>query len=269
MSGKEINYEEIESELFQLHNELRTKPQNFLPKLRDLLPHFKDKIFSIPGEDPIQTFEGITAVEEAIDFLKTQKPVKELTLNEDLTKACKDHLEDIGPKGMTSHEGINGTNIGDRIEKYCEWDGSCAENMDFGFKKAENILLNMIIDDGVKERFQRFNLFNPDFQKIGIAVGPHKIYGICAIIGYCKNVRPIGTEPNDVADFISEYIKNTMNKNKKKNIFQEEDPDAPDNTVSIKIDKKSKEINGKIKKITKKIYTLSTGAQHIVEIENC
>ena len=33
MSGKEINYEEIESELFQLHNELRTKPQNFLPKI--------------------------------------------------------------------------------------------------------------------------------------------------------------------------------------------------------------------------------------------
>ena len=72
MSGKEINYEEIESELFQLHNELRTKPQNFLPKLRDLLPHFKDKVFTIPGEEPIQTFEGITAVEEAIDFLKTQ-----------------------------------------------------------------------------------------------------------------------------------------------------------------------------------------------------
>ena len=269
MSGKEINYEEIESELFQLHNELRTKPQNFLPKLRDLLPHFKDKVFTIPGEEPIQTFEGITAVEEAIDFLKSQKPVKELTLNEDISKACKDHLEDIGPKGMTSHEGINGTNIGDRIEKYCEWDGSCAENMDFGFKKAENILLNMLIDDGVKERFQRFNLFNPDFQIIGIAVGPHKIYGICAVVGFSKNLRPTGTEPNDIADFISEYIKNTMNKNKKKNIFQEEDPDAPDNTVSIKIDKKSKEINGKIKKITKKIYTLSTGAQHIVEIENC
>ena len=59
-----------------------------------------------------------------------------------------------------------------------------------------------------------------------------------------------------------------MDKNKEKNIFQEEDPDAPDNTVSIKIEKKSKEIKGKIKKITKKIYTLDTGAQHIIEIEN-
>ena len=268
MAEKENNFEEIETELFQLHNELRTKPQNFLPKLRDLLPHFKDKVFTIPGEEPIQTFEGVSAIEEAINFIKTQKPVQELTLNEEITKACRDHIEDIGPKGMTTHEGSDGSNISDRIEKYCEWDGCTAENMDFGFKKAENILLNMIIDDGVKERFQRINLFNPEFHKVGIAVGEHKIYGICAVVAYCKDVRPIGSEPNDVADFISEYIKNTMNKNKKKNIFQEEDPDAPDNTVSIKIDKKTKDFKGKIKKITKKIYTLSTGAQHIVEIEN-
>ena len=268
MHGKDINYEEIESDLFQLHNELRTNHQNFIPKLRNLLPYFKDKIFALPGEEPIQTFEGISAVEEAIDFLKSQNPISELSLNDDIKKACKDHIEDIGPKGMTTHEGSDGSNIGDRIEKYCEWDGAVAENMDFGFKKAENILLNMLIDDGVKERFQRNNLFNPMFQKIGISVGEHKLYGICTVVGYCKDVRPLGTEPNDVADFIREYIKNTMDKNKEKNIFQEEDPDAPDNTVSIKIEKKSKEIKGKIKKITKKIYTLDTGAQHIIEIEN-
>ena len=268
MTEKEINYEEIESELFQLHNELRANPQNFIPKLRNLLNTFKDKVFHIPNEDPIQTFEGVSAVEDAIRFLKTQKPVPELSLSEDITKACRVHIEDIGPKGMTTHEGSDGSNISDRVEKFCEWDGAIAENMDFGFKKAENILLNMIIDDGVKERFQRMNLFNPDFKKIGIAVGPHKDYGICAVIGYCKNVRPLGSEPNDINDFISEYIKNTMNKNKKKNIFQEEDPDAPDNTISVKVDKKSKEIKGKIKKITKKIYTLDTGAKHIIEFEN-
>ena len=105
MSVEEMNYEEIEKELFQLHNELRTKPQNFLPRLRDLLSHFKDKVFTVPEEEPIQTFEGIKAVEEAIEFIKKQKPVPELTLNDDITKACKDHIEDIGPKGMTTHEG--------------------------------------------------------------------------------------------------------------------------------------------------------------------
>ena len=84
-----------------------------------------------------------------------------------------------------------------------------------------------------------------------------------------QGVRPLGSEPNDISDFIQEYVKNTMYKKNKYNVFQEDDPDAPDNTISIKIDKTSKEINGKVIKITKKIYTLDTGAQHILEIENC
>ena len=267
--SKEINYEELEKELFHQHNELRTNPKNYLSKLRDCLNHFKDKIYHKPNEDPIQTYEGISAVKEAIQFLKNQKPVHELTLNKDISQACRDHINDIGPKGLTNHEGSTGTNIGERIEKYCEWDGATAENLDFGFKKAENILLNMIIDDGVKERFQRINLFNPEFNIIGIAAGPHKDYGICVAIGYCKAVRPLGSQPNDVSDFIREYIKNTMYNKNKKNVFQEDDPDAPENTVSIKIDKRTREICGKVKKITKKIYTLNTGAQHIIEIENC
>ena len=59
-----------------------------------------------------------------------------------------------------------------------------------------------------------------------------------------------------------------MNRTKVKNPFQEDEPDAPDNTVSLKIVKGSKTINGKVKKITKKIFSLDNGAQHIIEIED-
>ena len=96
---------------------------------------------------------------------------------------------------------------------------------------------------------------------------PHKDYGICTVIGYTKGLRALGEEATDVADFINDYIKNTMGRKRSKNAFQEDDPDAPDNTVSVKIVKATKRIKGKNKKITKKIYTLDNGAQHIVEIE--
>ena len=59
-----------------------------------------------------------------------------------------------------------------------------------------------------------------------------------------------------------------MGRKNPKNAFQEDDPDAPDNTVSVKIVKSNKKIQGKVRKITKKIYTLDNGAQHIVEIED-
>ena len=65
-----------------------------------------------------------------------------------------------------------------------------------------------------------------------------------------------------------EIIKNTMDRKKIKNPFQEDEPDAPDNTVSLKIVKGTKLIGGKKKKITKKIFSLDNGAQHIIEIED-
>ena len=266
--AKYINYEEIEEELFKQHNALRTNPQSFIPKLKEALKHFREKIYHMPDEDPIQTYEGQEAIEEAINFLKSQKPVGELIYDENISYACKDHVYDIGIKGLTTHEGSDGKNISDRIEKYCEWEGAAAENLDFGFKKAENIILNLIIDDGVKERNQRFNLFHPDFKYIGIGAGSHRDFGICVSIGYAIDVRPLGSEPKNISDFIQEYIKNTMHRKKVKNSFQEDEPDAPDNTVSLKIVKGNKLIDGKLKKITKKIFSLDNGAQHIIEIED-
>ena len=265
--SKNIDYDDIADSIFEETNKVRKNPQSYIPKLKECLNNFRDKIYHRPGEDPIQTYEGKEAFEEAIKFLKTQKATNELDYSEEISKACIDHVKDIGPKGLTKHIGSDNKNISDRIEKYCEWDGAVAESIDFGFKNPENIIINLIVCDGVKERFQRKNLFHPDLHFIGIGVGPHKDYGICTVIGYTKGLRALGEEATDVADFINDYIKNTMGRKRSKNAFQEDDPDAPDNTVSVKIVKATKRIKGKNKKITKKIYTLDNGAQHIVEIE--
>ena len=56
--------------------------------------------------------------------------------------------------------------------------------------------------------------------------------------------------------------------NKPKNAFQNDDPDAPDNTISMKIVKLTKNIKGGDRNITRKIYILSDGKQHMVEIED-
>jgi len=46
--------------------------------------------------------------------------------------------------------------------------------------------------------------------------------------------------------------------NKPKNAFQNDDPDAPDNTISMKIVKLTKNIKGEDRNITRKIYILYT-----------
>ena len=66
---------------------------------------------------------------------------------------------------------------------------------------------------------------------------------------------------------MQDYIQKTFFKRYVVNKFQEEDPDAPDDTIDIKVIKCNKIVAGKDKKITKKIYTLQDKSLHIMEIE--
>jgi hypothetical protein len=272
-----INYEGIEQEIFKEHNELRKNPKSYIEKLQNSLKFYNNYILLKEGEIPIPTYEGVEGVNNSINFLQNQKPVPELIYSKELSLSCKDILNDIGPKGLVSHEGTEIKNIYNRLEQYCDWDGAIAENLDFGFKNPENIIMNMIIDDGDENRYQRKNLFYPDFKYVGIAVGPHRDYGYCVVIEYALNIRERGTQHINVDNFIKTNVKikledenNKEEENNKKvinNPFQDGDPDAPDNTISLRVEKEEKEVNGKIIKITKKIFTLDDDSQHIVEIE--
>ena len=272
-----INYEEIEQEIFKKQNELRKDPKSYIEKLQNSLKFYNNYILLKEGETPIPTYEGVEGVKNAINFLQNQKPVPELIYSKEISLSCKAILNDIGPKGLVSHEGTEIKNLYNRLEQYCDWDGAIAENLDFGFKNPENIIMNMIIDDGDENRYQRKNLFYSDFKYVGIAVGPHRDYGHCVVIEYALNIREKGTQHINVDNFIKKNVKikledenNKEEENNKKvinNPFQDGDPDAPDNTISLRVEKEEKEVNGKIIKITKKIFTLDDESQHIVEIE--
>ena len=265
-----IDYEEIAEEIFREQNEVRKNPQSYIEKLQNSLKYYRDNILYKNYEIPIKTSEGAEAVQDAINFLKNQNPVQELIYSKDIGLSCKDLIDDIGPKGLVSHEGVEIKNMYNRLEQYCDWDGVIAENIDFGFKIPENIVMNMIIDDGDENRYQRLNLFYPEFKYVGVAVGPHKEFEFCTVIEYAYNIREIGTDYLNVDEFINKYRKlYDKNKNEKKdeikNPFQDGDADAPDNTISLRVEKEEKEIDGQIFKITKKIFSLDDDSQHIVE----
>ena len=207
-----INYQKIEQEIFKLQNEIRKDPQSYMEKLENSLKFYQNNILSRENEIPIPTYEGVEAVKDAITFLKNQQPVPELAYSKEISLSCKDLINDIGPKGLVSHEGIENKNLYNRLEKYCDWDGAIAENLDFGFKIPENIIMNMVIDDGDENRYQRKNLFYPDFRYVGIGVGPHREYEICVVIEYAYNIREKGTQYINVDEFIKKHVKINIEK---------------------------------------------------------
>jgi uncharacterized protein YkwD len=107
-----------------------------------------------------------------------QKPSRGLTL------AARDHVKDIGPANVVGHNGTDGSRPIDRIERHGSFRKICGENIHFGETDARNIVMQLIIDDGVPGRGHRTNIFNNKFKVCGVAIGPHKSYGSCCVIDY-------------------------------------------------------------------------------------
>ena len=277
-----VNYRELNKEIIAEHNKIRTNPKSYIPILEEQIKLFKENVLYRPNEIPIQTNEGPEAYKEAIKFLETQKPLPELKVDNSLALAAEDHLLDIAPKGLVSHESTNGKNVSDRIEKYCEWEGTCAENIDFGSRTGVDVVLSLLVDDGIKTRGHRRNLFKEDVKLVGVASGDHKEYETCIVIDMVGNIRPLGKAFFDIKNYKYQYPEGINDKpeerekrkqlergkKKEKSIYQRDDEDAPDGTVSVRITKSMSLYDGKVRRVTKKFYKLEDGSEQIVEVED-
>jgi uncharacterized protein YkwD len=92
-----------------------------------------------------------------------------------MSRAAADHCAEQAA-GQTGHFGSDHSSPGDRINRYGTWGVSYGENISYGQHSARSIVLQLIIDDGVRSRGHRKNIFNPKFTIAGIGYGPHARY---------------------------------------------------------------------------------------------
>ena len=185
-----MDYGRVEQEIVTLINSIRKEPRCIVRELEGMLKCFKGKYFKVPGTNiNIVTNEGKAAVEEAIEFLNKQKPLEEFEEATGLYLAAKDHANDIGDNGLASHEGSDKSRMCDRIDRYGEWKMSIAENIAFDDDKSVDIVIGMIIDDGNKSRGHRGNLFNPDFNYLGVACAKHSKYKHVTVLNFAVDFQ--------------------------------------------------------------------------------
>jgi uncharacterized protein YkwD len=129
----------------------------------------------------LRTGPGAPALDEAIRFLRTVHPQPPFSLSPGLCQAAADHCRDqVG--GLIGHNGSDRSSPDSRINRYGRWQGGWAENIAYGQRNARAIVLALIIDDGVRGRGHRKNIFNAIYNVAGAAYGPHARFGsICGI----------------------------------------------------------------------------------------
>ena len=162
-----------------------TDPAGYSSKyIEPLLDKFDGKILLRPDGSRIKTSEGKRAVRECVRELRKLKPVQPLIPSKGMSYGANDHVKDQSKTGATGHEGSDGSSSAIRVNRYGKWDKIIGENIDYGNGNATNIVISLLVDDGVPSRGHRKNIMNSDYAVTGVAVGTHKVYKKMCVITY-------------------------------------------------------------------------------------
>ena len=177
-------FSRLEAELVQEMNLARRDPKVYAGFLECMKPYYAGTLFKPPNAIPTITEEGLSAVIEAICFLRSAPSAAPLNLSRGMSLGARQHVKDQGPRGGRGHQGSDGSSVADRVNRYGTWQRTVGENISYGDETAREVIVSLIIDDGVASRGHRKNLFDPEFHIVGVACGDHAKYGIFCVIDY-------------------------------------------------------------------------------------
>ena len=174
-----------------------------LKRLQSRIPQFQGNECKKLDEAIVKvTKEGAKVVLEAIQYLKRTDTLNFTELEfstiscQTLSVSSEDHCVDVGNCGTASHTGSDGSHPSERMSRYGMWHGACGEVVWYGrlpivdeeanritMKSiAQDIIDDLIIDDGVPSRGHRLALFDPRFKVGGVGVSTHRVFGHVVVI---------------------------------------------------------------------------------------
>ena len=205
--------ERIKREVIAESNRIRTNPKAYIPILEGYLKNFDGNLLTLPDKHEIlETEEGPRAYKEAIEFLKNQKPINVIEYDEEASKVALEYSKFLSNSKEGQVEDEN--QIEQRVEKYLDYDYSISENIDFGGSTGVEVIVNLLVDDGVKNRTHRENLFSDKYEYYGVGVFEHPDYDFCTVIDYFGDILGYkNPEKNKI--FQAKKAKKKPNLNKK------------------------------------------------------
>ena len=173
-----IGSDEILAEL----NRLRVDPPAYAEKIAGRRQFFRGNVLRLPGRTPLRTMEGVRAVEEAVRVLRGARPLPPVRSSSALARAARDHAADIGASGRVTHDGGDGSSPLERVRRYDRDIRAAGEVITFGPDDAASVVIDLVVDDGVRGRGHRRLLLDGRFGYAGAACGRHAVYRTVCVI---------------------------------------------------------------------------------------
>ena len=187
-------------------NRVRTNPAAYAALLENLRHYYAaDGTRSLPGEGRVRTREGVSALDGAIRALHSTSPLPPLSASSGLAHAAFDHARDQARNGGFGHHGSDGSSPFMRMNRHGRWQSHAGECIDYGAANARRIVMNLLIDDGVRDRGHRLNILNRDFAVAGVSAASHpRFRHLCVIDFATAYVEADGRNAGDAPVFAAD-----------------------------------------------------------------
>ena len=183
----------IEKDVILEMNKVRKNPKKYAELyISPMLQYnwggpFGANSYLAPGETVYTiTKEGKNGIQSCINDLSKRQSMLPLLPAMGLFLAAKDHVNDTGPKGITGHTGSDKSSMGQRMNRYGKWDKGAGENISYGHNNGRDIVIQLIVDDGVSNRGHRNNILNQNFKYASGAIGSHSNFSFMCVIDYAS-----------------------------------------------------------------------------------
>ncbi len=173
----------IQQEILDEINFMRLNPQSYAEIVQDMKKSLKGNVATFPDGSKWMLNEGVSALDDAINDLKKSAKVSPFEFSNGLSNAADIQVANLQDDMSLGHFGKDGSDVENRIYKFGTPGERYSENISYDSKDARSIVLNFVIDDGLKSRSHRKNLLSTQFKQIGIGYGiGKKNVALCVIV---------------------------------------------------------------------------------------
>jgi uncharacterized protein YkwD len=181
-AGFKEDISQVEQQVLAALNTARTNPAAYSDTLRGYRRLFHANLVTLPNSTTdFETEEGTVPVDEAIAFLDKHPQLSALEPGTTLREAALDHVREQGSTGRTGHFSADGSSPSDRNVRH-GGGRAVAEIIAYGAIDADDVIRQLIVDDGVRDRGHRVVMYLDHLRYAGVACGPHPEFGTVCVI---------------------------------------------------------------------------------------